>query len=204
MKFLNSSRSLLYWATTLFLLLPGSYILWMLNKTNQAETLALKEEIRDSYQNVLISASKDFTNYWSSLEKNSELESLDPIKILSLTGADSLIIYNKSGKRLFPLDMQLQTFPVMGDFEQAFQNALSLLSQKQYRSAADKFTELAKKNTADDEKFARCLSCLHRGKTQATWQVACRSGKSYGHQFSQYRKTTAWRKKSPGCAVPHL
>ena len=98
----HDPRALLYLLTALFILLPGSYILWMLKKTTHSETTALKNEVRATYQENLISASRELTKYWARLENNTALITTDPMRLLSFTGADSFIIYINNGRMRFP------------------------------------------------------------------------------------------------------
>ena len=153
----KSSRSLLFWLPTLFLFIPGAYILWMLNQTSLSESNALRNEIRLSYRQNLISTSKGLASYWETLDADMRLNtSFDPIEILSLTGADSLILYDNSNQMIFPRLPDPPRIPENDEFENAFNAA-----QRQYMSAnnqlaAMKFIALAKRPEAL-QKTARAL-----------------------------------------------
>ena len=93
----------LYLIPGLLLLIPAAYVIALLESTIQAENKATRNNIKEIYQSHLVDASNKLTGYWKKVEQHKSMNSLDPVDILSATGADSIILYDNTGRMIFPI-----------------------------------------------------------------------------------------------------
>lgn len=94
----------IYLIPGILLILPTIYVILLLESTVNTERDAIINNTQKNYQNQLIDAANKLSNYWKTIEDDSNLDSsLDPVNILSSTGADSVVIYDRLGKMIFPV-----------------------------------------------------------------------------------------------------
>jgi signal transduction histidine kinase len=138
------SNTSVYWlAAFIFLLIPSIYVIFLLNSTIQRESDALRSEIRESYKITLISTANELNKHWQKIETDPSFSLEDSSEILNSTGADSVIIYDKNGRMIFPLvDDSKGTLNFA--FSHKYQQALELQKAHKYEQSAIEFENLIK------------------------------------------------------------
>lgn len=94
----------IYLIPGILLILPTVYVILLLESTVNVERDAIINNTQKNYQYQLTDSANKLSNYWKTIEDDSNLDSsLDPVNILSSTGADSVVIYDRFGKMIFPV-----------------------------------------------------------------------------------------------------
>ena len=152
MKRKKKGNILLYWVPALLLLLPAVYLIILLESTIDNESIALKNQIRESYKSSLIDTSKKLSEYWKLLESDKSLSTEDPIEIHTATGADSAILYDVYGKMIFPvINTGMKASPIPERFIEAREKA----KRRDYINAVNDLLFIAaNKNEVREEAIA--------------------------------------------------
>ena len=155
-KIQTNSNTSVYWLLSfLLLLLPSIYVIFLLNSTIKIEKDALKNEVKDSFTGILHSNRTKLVNHWDNIANITLAQNNSATDILSRTSADSVIIYNESGKMTFPVSYK---FKASLSFE--FSNELQKIIKRSYdlnsEDIADSYLELSKL-TSDKTEIAIAL-----------------------------------------------
>ena len=149
MKSMKKGNVLLYWVPALLLLLPAIYVIVLLESTIDSERLALKNKIRETYKSSLIDTSKNLSEYWKLLEDEKVFNTKDPVEIITVSGADSAIIYDSFGKMIFPIiDTGVKQTPIPKRFISARDKA----NRRDYINAINDLLFIAANNEDIREK----------------------------------------------------
>ena len=138
MKNQSQGTAFIYLIPGLLLLLPAVYVVLLLESTIESESAAMRDNIRDTYQRHLIDASNKLSSNWISIEKNKEMESTDPVNILSESSADSVVMYDKNGKLIFPI-LPTKSIFFIPPMEASFKEAKKLVESNELINAINKY-----------------------------------------------------------------